>query len=789
MMGRNLRRTIGFTLVELLTVMALTVVLLGIIVIPLVQSFNITRAAQGFADAQNRARVLMEQVIKEVANAAFVRDNSGEAGAVIIDIPQSAANSNQFVRVRLENARLDIISPAQGDPLPATTPGGGLVDPDTGLVDPTLRTPKGDVNLPVSEGFRLTRYFIGLKNPIVGDFANPLPARYNNPYDGVLTRREGSADNLYVLWRAEVDLRRFNSTTNRWEINTELFDLNADGTATPQELETALDDPNFFGFNVPLGQINNPAGVALASRQRDFNRIRSWQRRSRIVTEISRYDMIQVVIDRRSRAIQTFVDPIDGVTKPRVVPLVQFTPTRVGGDPMTGLTAIRSGEEADNADKIGPDVFAADFGNVSAPFMRTRPSSYRDAASAVVAPWLTYQPWLSGRPYLVGRDRLNGGLIVGFSQYYFTTGTDTVDGTEVFDASAYQFAKDYDRTQPLPIDPDTGVAVASNLFRYPYSWAIDKAAQRAGAPNLLTDPAMREDFIPMVLNRKGGRITASFGIDEVGSANALPAGVDDNRPVAGTGLALPPAQDTLVTSGTASNQRWAGVDYNPALTSSRVNQRFNVLWNDWDLLAPAFEKSQVLRRFVDLRVTPQIDGEPSPLDPRSGFARARIVPGSDVVIGPDQTAGANYGRPVRYTRVSTAGNVGPNQYYINYVNQLEPNWNQLGFAVNASIYDPTYYDDASAAWPNRLVSQILQPRYRAGYLEFNSLPGEPLPDGNISVFYRFQFTEPNDVVEIDYDSRQLMNIALTIRNFPQTTAPNQQNVTIKGQAAVRNLLR
>ncbi len=772
----------AFTLIELITVMALTAVLMGIIVYPLVQSFNITRAGQGFADAQNRARILIERMTREIGNAAFVRDNTGEAGAVYIDVPASAATPANLVRIRLENSRLDIVSPAQGDPTPSNAPGGGLVDPDTGRIDPTLKTPKGDVNLPVSEGMRLIRYFVGLREPIQGDLANPTPARYFNPYDGVLAPRQGGQDNLYVLWRAEVDIRQYNGTS--WQINSELFDVNGDGTATPQELEVALDDPNFFNFTIPLANINNPAAVPLVQRQRDFNRIRAWMKRSRIVTEFSRYDMIQVTIDKNSRAIQTYVDPVDGVTKPRITSLVEFTPTRVSDEPLGGLLAVRSGEETDNAAKIGPDVFTGDFGHITSPILRIRPSSYRDLANAIVAPWSQYESWISTRPYLVGRSRPAGG----FSQYYFTTGNDLTAGTEIFDVSGYVFAHDYDRNSPLPADPDTGVGT-TGLFRYPFSWAVDKAVQRAGGTNLMNSAAMREDFIPAVLDRKQGKIIASFGINEVGTVNALPAGVEDNRPVADCGDAFPPAQDTLVTSGVPSNQRWAAADFNPALASSHINQRFNVLWNDWQLLAPNFEKSQLVRRFVDLRVTPQVDGAPSPLDPRLGFARARMVPGSEIVIGPDQMPGANYGRPVRYSRVPVSGNVGPNQYFINYVNQREPNWSQLGFTVDPQIYNPTYYDDAGTDWSNRFVSQILQPRYRPGYIEFNSMPGEPLPAGRISVFYRFQFTENKDVFELDYDSRQLMNIALTIRNFPQTTAPNQQNVTVRGQANVRNLLR
>ncbi|MBL8060281.1 MAG: prepilin-type N-terminal cleavage/methylation domain-containing protein [Chthonomonas sp.] len=774
----------AFTLLELITVMALTAVLMGLVVYPLIQSFDITRAGQGFADAQNRARILIERITREVGNAAFVRDNTGDAGSVYIDVPASAATPNNFVRIRLENSRLDIMAPAQGDPTPSSQPGGGLINPDTGRVDPTLKTPKGDVNLPVTEGLRLVRYFVGLREPVQGTRANPLPARYFNPYDGVLNRRAGGQDNLYVLWRAEVDIRQFNNATSTWQINTELFDVDGDGTATPRELEQALDDPNFFNFSIPLADINNPANVALAQRQRDFDRIRAWMKRSRIVTEFSRYDMIQVSIDKASRAIQTFVDPIDGVTKPRITSLVEFTPTRVSGEPMGGLLAVRSGEESDNSAKIGPDVFSADFGFVTSPILRVRPSSYRDLANAIVAPWTPYESWINGRPYLVSRDRPNGG----FSQFYFVSGNDLTAGTEVFDNSGYTFARDYDRGQPLPPDPDTGVAT-TGLFRYPYSWAIDKAVQRAGGTNLLNTAAMREDFVPTVLDRKQGKVIASFGINEVGTANALPPGVDDNRPVADCGQAVPPAQDVLVTGGSPSNQRWAAVDFNPALASSHINQRFNVLWNDWQLLAPNLEKSQLVRRFVDLRVTPQVDGAASPLDPRQGFARARMVPGSEIVIGPDQTPGTNYGQPVRYTRVPVAGNVGPNQYFINYVNQREPDWQQLGFTVDPQIFNPTYYDDAGGNWSNRFVSQILQPRYRAGYIEFNSMPGEPLPSGRISVFYRFQFTETKDVFELDYDSRQLMNIALTIRNFPQTSAPNQQNVTVRGQANVRNLLR
>jgi len=74
-------------------------------------------------------------------------------------------------------------------------------------------------------------------------------------------------------------------------------------------------------------------------------------------------------------------------------------------------------------------------------------------------------------------------------------------------------------------------------------------------------------------------------------------------------------------------------------------------------------------------------------------------------------------------------------------------------------------------------------------MEFNSRFGEPLPQGNIYVTYRFQFTEPRDVVAVDYDSTELMEVVLTIRNYPQSTVPNPQMVTVRGSANVRNFIR
>ena len=86
----------------------------------------------------------------------------------------------------------------------------------------------------------------------------------------------------------------------------------------------------------------------------------------------------------------------------------------------------------------------------------------------------------------------------------------------------------------------------------------------------------------------------------------------------------------------------------------------------------------------------------SPLNPQSGLATTSIVPGTELVFGPDQRPGIHYGYRIQYTRVSAnAGVPGPNQYKINFTN----NTNIPGGIVGAT-----------------------PPSLLAGYIEFDSVP-------------------------------------------------------------------
>ena len=185
-----MRRTLraAYTLVELITVIAISAILMTLIVLPMVQSFNLSKQAQAFAEAQDRARRLGEQIAREIGVSAGVRDNSGIRGVIAVDplngpLDASYASTTQ---VYLQYAKIDLLKAAEGEP--PSTPGSGFTDPLTGKVDPTLKAPKGQVTLPVAPGGTIVRYWIGLRDP-----NNP----YNNPYNSILAvSTSGGRDNL-----------------------------------------------------------------------------------------------------------------------------------------------------------------------------------------------------------------------------------------------------------------------------------------------------------------------------------------------------------------------------------------------------------------------------------------------------------------------------------------------------------------------------------------------------------------------------------------------------------------
>ncbi len=738
-------RSRAFTLIELLTVIAITAILMTLIVVPVFQSFNLTRAAEAFANAQTKGRVLVERISREIGGSVAVRDLSGKVPTTLngaaTSLPRSAVvavvpplkqvgpttgqpsndkDPRDLVEVALPYSKVDLVEPAQDG---LRGPSGAYIDPVTGKEDPTLLAPKGQVLLPVAPGQTLVRYFVGLRDPFA-------PSAYNDPYDGLLNIRNSERDNLFVLYRAEVQPFIYQNVNGQLKrvTNATYFDSDPN-TGLP-----IVDDPRFF---VP----NRDGAGAIIGNDAKAQRIRNWLAHAVVQTEVSRYDMVQPVYDRRSRnvtLIGTMNAPSGAGTLgiPQLLPLIQIRPSRVSNDPAKGETAVRMGEESTNAEAIGPDMLSTQFGLWSNYLIRTWPEG-----------WVPSNPALA--QYLIGDEvpwAGTGGLTPpGFSIFAYDPGlgleTDANALTELFDVYTYE------------------QAITLNQGRA-FTRAIAAANSRSG---WLNTQRLRDIFTPYYLDQGKGRIIASFNIGEVG--------------------------DTTKVSTIPDSQNL------PTVSTDTVNTEFTTAWNAHPELRPE------IHRFIDLRVTPSADGTIGPLDPDPtvGFPKARIVPGSEEVYGPDQIEGPDYGAIVRYVRTTEAP--GPNQYRINYVNQPEPtnssgqiDYSILGLSpTDLSGFNPNVYN------PANFVSSVIQPRYKAGYLQLNSDPNVPLPAGAISVSYRFQFTGsqtgPNptgaisDVFAVDYDSRQLMSVLLTIRNYAQSNLPNPQMVTLKATAAVRNYIR
>jgi len=168
--------------------------------------------------------------------------------------------------------------------------------------------------------------------------------------------------------------------------------------------------------------------------------------------------------------------------------------------------------------------------------------------------------------------------------------------------------------------------------------------------------------------------------------------------------------------------------------TNAVNTRYNTALSQDPNNAPN------IRRYVslmDLDNNGAMDGATNHLT----FPSASIVPGSEVVIGPDQRPGPNYGSPIRYQRVSAANATpGPNQYRILY-------------------QDAKPYQEVMSAYG--FAPQLLR-----GYIEFYSDPRVPLPpDTEIIVTFFYRFNLEGDSYVADYQTRRLMNLKMGLKFY------------------------
>ncbi|MEN3002483.1 MAG: prepilin-type N-terminal cleavage/methylation domain-containing protein [Armatimonadota bacterium] len=163
---------------------------------------------------------------------------------------------------------------------------------------------------------------------------------------------------------------------------------------------------------------------------------------------------------------------------------------------------------------------------------------------------------------------------------------------------------------------------------------------------------------------------------------------------------------------------------------------------------------------IDLDSNGQVD---NPLLNHLVLPNASIVAGSEVVIGPDQRPGPNYGKPIKYQRVASATrDVGPNQYRILYrdATPMQEVLTHFGF----------------------------EPSLLRGYIEFYSDPNTPLPPGqdNVVVTFHYQFNLPSDSAVVDYETRRVMALQVGMKFYG---AERPVNYALNTQIELPNIVQ
>ncbi|MGO8673882.1 MAG: PilW family protein [Capsulimonadaceae bacterium] len=220
----------AFTLVEVLIVIAISVILFALLMQPLIDSLQYTRDAQLASAAQDSARKTIEIMSREIGSAAYVYDNTSLAmnqqlpnpipplypgvqleqytNFLDLQVPTDDPTTGQVIPVAVDangnstasgqlahayNAKIDLVMP-----LNSANGNKNLEDPTTGDNPVTVVGATGTaaptptaISVPIAPGTTVIRYFIGLENP---------DKPYCNVQDGIKGTTQ-APNNTYVLYR------------------------------------------------------------------------------------------------------------------------------------------------------------------------------------------------------------------------------------------------------------------------------------------------------------------------------------------------------------------------------------------------------------------------------------------------------------------------------------------------------------------------------------------------------------------------------------------------------------
>jgi len=588
----NTRR--GFTLIELIVVIAVTTVLFSLLIIPLISALRFNQQAQSVTASQDASRITRERLTRELGSAVFVFDGTSHpfsvpAGTVVgpgddrytnfldLEIPGiNGAGKYTSTVAHAYNAKLDFVLPK-----PNTT---GTTDPTTGDQITYRQSDNGSAIIsspalvfPPAPGTTMVRYWVGLKNPDVN---------YYNSRERLGT---GNTDNTYILYRAQLQPYIKDPTSGNLVINTELF---AKTLANPNLPESAtnpahieLDDPDFFR-SVNPGEVNwldpNHAAyptqealpVTLNGSAAQHNiRVENWKAIAKPVIPGPNVDLLALphntdntlAYDKTGTLVGVAhsgaaTDPVTGKTYPIVNTTVTFRPGTVSGDATPGTTASYTSQGAvavgENGFGYTPTIYTTTSKSWSLPYhVSIYPANF-DGNNIADERGVYYDTQLAPRSGAFTAGNGTVTVSVGDVMEYRHVGNVDTAGTLVYDVTQGFAVQDTGSGYgvgstnfvPLSINPDSGTInfAAASLpngpaDRYTREW-VYSTPNAAGTVDLTTVPVPASAAVPPLA---GGTMASPTG---VANAHLVPGSVrvfgPDQTPGPGTGLKVA-YQDTI----------------------------------------------------------------------------------------------------------------------------------------------------------------------------------------------------------------------------------------------------
>jgi prepilin-type N-terminal cleavage/methylation domain-containing protein len=743
----------GFTLVELLVVMALTAIIIVLVFRPLIDSFNLASRASTQVESQTAARQMMREITAAISNADYIYDNTRPNAA--INIWLSDGSGNPIVN-QLQFGLVDFIAP--GHPSDQTAKPTGPVDPTTGqpILTPTSSAGQQAVSLPLAPGRLIQRYFVGLRDNTSGGDGhsvnapgNTVPAQsgmpttqgngsdfhgYANRWSDPHVNGEPRIDNRYTLYTATfLAYIQDPSNPTTYIPNLKLFHTGTNPNDPTSKTDSKLDmpiieDPNFFYDDGLAGDATSKGNKQWAvpgwKDEAPDHLVHYWENWRAVATSILElYKADTIGLDRDDKGNIIY----DVNNRPTIRPLITFSPTYIENEAGSPASMSAAGSEVSY---VAAPTFTSQHGAWTTPF---RVLVYQNNVVPYASP-----------PTVTGNDPITQAQNSATATFY-----------------------EYD------IDPITGITTINYH----------------DGPNLISNI--------------GPNVNATTGyFTNLNPQYAFT--VDPQRGV--INFAFPQWVYTLKdANGNPIRQQYNPVDINNGINPGQAyGRRFLSLDDQGTNTPPEQMPAPSVSPLSALFLNPVTN------NPTTTPQRVHVVPGSEVVFGPDQRPGSHYGWSIQYTRVaSAAGTIGRNEYKINYdpipnstvVNDPNDPRARTGYIEFDSSPDtgdtPNLPEPPAVDGNGNPYEDPDNGKYRANSLPLvkagtsnqgGSLPGGYLASDPVLVQYNFQMNRANDVVKIDYLTRELMTIAINSRLYDPSSASPQDTV-LTSQIKSRNLQR